>query len=88
MLTQYSFCCVLRRRSRGLGGDNRYIIREHFALSHSGGILAVEKAVLPEVKKALEAQYNRFPLIPSSFRVILGISVPSFVLADIGQLSW
>ncbi|MDH3643750.1 MAG: ABC transporter permease [Gammaproteobacteria bacterium] len=65
------------------------IIREHFPVSATLGILAVVFAGLGGVLwGALTALYrNRLPDIVIMFLVILGISVPSFVVAAISQLS-
>ena len=65
------------------------IIREQFPVSAALGILAVVFAALGGVLwGALTALYrNRLPDIIIMFLVILGISVPSFVIAAIGQLS-
>ena len=64
------------------------IIREHFPVSATLGLLAVVFAGLGGVLwGALTALYrNRLPDIIIMFLVILGISVPSFVVAAIGQL--
>ncbi len=65
------------------------IIREHFPVSATLGILAVVFAALGGVLwGALTALYrNRLPDVVIMFLVILGISVPSFVVAAISQLS-
>ena len=65
------------------------IIREHFPVSATLGILAVVFAGLGGVLwGALTALYrNRLPDIIIMFMVILGISVPSFVFAALGQLA-
>lgn len=65
------------------------IIREHFPVSATLGILAVLFAALGGVLwGALTAIYrNRFPDTIIMFLVILGISVPSFVFAALGQLA-
>ena len=65
------------------------IIREQFPVSAALGILAIVFAALGGVLwGALTALYrNRLPDIIIMFLVILGISVPSFVIAAIGQLS-
>ncbi|MCZ6711808.1 MAG: ABC transporter permease [Gammaproteobacteria bacterium] len=65
------------------------IIREHFPVSATLGILAVVFAGLGGVLwGALTALYrNRLPDVVIMFLVILGISVPSFVIAAVGQLS-
>jgi ABC-type dipeptide/oligopeptide/nickel transport system permease component len=64
------------------------IIREHFPVSATLGILAVLFAALGGVLwGALTALYrNRLPDTIIMFLVILGISVPSFVFAALGQL--
>lgn len=65
------------------------IIREHFPVSAILGILAVTIAALGGVLwGALTALYrNRLPDVIIMFLVILGISVPSFVVAALAQLS-
>lgn len=65
------------------------IIREHFPVSASLGLLAIVFAGLGGVLwGALTALYrNRLPDIVIMFLVILGISVPSFVFAALGQLT-
>ncbi len=65
------------------------IIREHFPVSATLGILAIVFAGLGGVLwGALTALYrNRLPDTIIMFLVILGISVPSFVVAALGQLS-
>ncbi|MGE0622365.1 MAG: ABC transporter permease [Pseudomonadales bacterium] len=65
------------------------IIREHFPVSAILGILAVVFAGLGGVLwGALTALYrNRMPDVIIMFLVILGISVPSFVVAALSQLS-
>lgn len=65
------------------------IIREHFPISATLGILAVLFAALGGVLwGALTAIYrNRLPDTIIMFLVILGISVPSFVFAALGQLA-
>jgi len=64
------------------------IIREHFPVSATLGILAVLFAALGGILwGALTALYrNKLPDIIIMFLVILGISVPSFVFAALGQL--
>lgn len=64
------------------------IIRDHFPVSATLGILAVVFAACGGVLwGALTALYrNRLPDIMIMFLVILGISVPSFVFAALGQL--
>ena len=64
------------------------IIREHFPISATLGILAIVFAGLGGILfGALTARYrNRMPDIVIMFLVILGISVPSFVFAALGQL--
>jgi len=65
------------------------IIREHFPVSAALGILAITFAALGGILwGALTALYrNRLPDIAIMFLVILGVSVPSFVFAALGQLS-
>jgi ABC-type dipeptide/oligopeptide/nickel transport system permease component len=65
------------------------IIREHFPVSATLGILAVLIAALGGILwGALTALYrNRLPDYIIMFLVILGISVPSFVFAALGQLT-
>ena len=65
------------------------IIREHFPVSATLGILAIFFASLGGILwGALTALYrNRWPDIAIMFLVILGISVPSFVFAALGQLA-
>lgn len=65
------------------------IIREHFVVSASLGILAVGFAAFGGILfGALTALYrNRLPDLVIMFLVIIGISVPSFVFAALGQLS-
>jgi ABC-type dipeptide/oligopeptide/nickel transport system permease component len=65
------------------------IIRDHFPVSATLGILSILFAGLGGVLwGALTALYrNRLPDTIIMFLVILGISVPSFVVAAIGQLS-
>ncbi len=65
------------------------IIREHFPVSATLGILAIAFAGLGGILfGALTALYrNRLPDIMIMFLVILGISVPSFVFAALGQLA-
>jgi ABC-type dipeptide/oligopeptide/nickel transport system permease component len=65
------------------------IISEHFPVSATLGILAVVFAALGGVLwGALTALYrNKLPDIVIMFLVILGISVPSFVFAALGQLA-
>lgn len=64
------------------------IIREHFPVSATLGILAIAFATFGGVLwGALTALYrNRLPDIVIMFLVILGISVPSFVIAALSQL--
>ena len=71
--------------------QNRYvndIIYAHFPVSATLGILAIVFAGLGGVLwGALTALYrNRLPDVIIMFLVILGISVPSFVVAALGQL--
>ena len=65
------------------------IIREHFPVSAILGILAIAFAGLGGILfGALTARYrNQMPDIVIMFLVILGISVPSFVFAALGQLA-
>ena len=65
------------------------IIREHFPVSATLGILAIAFAGLGGILfGALTALYrNRLPDLVIMFLVILGISVPSFVFAALGQLA-
>ena len=65
------------------------IIRDHFPVSATLGLLAVFFAAVGGIIwGALTAIYrNRLPDIIIMFLVILGISVPSFVFAALGQLS-
>lgn len=64
------------------------IIREQFPVSATLGILAIIFAALGGILwGALTALYrNKLPDIIIMFLVILGISVPSFVMAALGQL--
>ncbi len=64
------------------------IIRDHFPVSATLGLLAIFFAATGGVLwGALTAVYrNRLPDIIIMFLVILGISVPSFVFAALGQL--
>ncbi|HJP50820.1 MAG: ABC transporter permease [Pseudomonadales bacterium] len=64
------------------------IIRDHFPVSATLGILAIFFAAAGGILwGALTAIYrNRLPDIIIMFLVILGISVPSFVFAALGQL--
>jgi ABC-type dipeptide/oligopeptide/nickel transport system permease component len=65
------------------------IIAQHFPVSATLGILALTFAALGGILwGALTALYrNRLPDMVIMFLVILGISVPSFVFAALGQLS-
>jgi ABC-type dipeptide/oligopeptide/nickel transport system permease component len=65
------------------------IIREHFPVSATLGVLAVVFAALGGILwGALTALYrNRLPDTVITFLVILGISVPSFVVAALSQLT-
>jgi ABC-type dipeptide/oligopeptide/nickel transport system permease component len=65
------------------------IIREHFPVSATLGILSVVFAGLGgTLWGALTALYrNRLPDVVIMFLVILAISVPSFVVAALGQLA-
>ena len=64
------------------------IIKDHFPVSAALGILAITFAALGGILwGAITALYrNRLPDIIIMFLVILGISVPSFVFAALGQL--
>lgn len=64
------------------------IIRDHFPVSATLGVMAIFIATIGGVLwGALTAVYrNRLPDIVIMFLVILGISVPSFVFAALGQL--
>jgi ABC-type dipeptide/oligopeptide/nickel transport system permease component len=64
------------------------IIREHFPVSATLGVLSIVFAALGGILwGALTALYrNRLPDVVIMFLVILAISVPSFVVAAIGQL--
>ncbi len=64
------------------------IIRDHFPVSATLGILAIFFAAVGGVLwGALTALYrNKAPDVVIMFLVILGISVPSFVFAALGQL--
>ena len=64
------------------------IIREHFPVSATLGILAIVVAAFGGVLwGALTAVYrNRLPDVVIMFLVIIGISVPSFVVAALSQL--
>lgn len=93
IMTQYLI--YLRNISQGDFGisftqENRQvndIIREHFPVSATLGILAVVFAAVGGVLwGALTALYrNRLPDVVIMFLVILGISVPSFVVAALSQ---
>ena len=65
------------------------IIRENFPVSATLGVLAVMFAALGGILLgALTALYrNRLPDLVIMFLVILGISVPSFVVAAVSQLT-
>jgi ABC-type dipeptide/oligopeptide/nickel transport system permease component len=65
------------------------IIREHFPVSATLGILAIVFAGFGGILwGALTALYrNKLPDVIIMFLVILGISVPSFVFAALGQLT-
>jgi len=65
------------------------IIREHFPVSATLGVLAIVFAAVGGILwGALTATYrNRLPDIVITFLVILGISVPSFVVAALSQLT-
>jgi ABC-type dipeptide/oligopeptide/nickel transport system permease component len=64
------------------------IIQDHFPVSAALGVLAITFAALGGILwGALTALYrNQLPDIIIMFLVILGISVPSFVFAALGQL--
>jgi ABC-type dipeptide/oligopeptide/nickel transport system permease component len=64
------------------------IIKDHFPVSATLGVLAIFFATLGGILwGAITAVYkNRLPDIIIMFLVILGISVPSFVFAALGQL--
>lgn len=64
------------------------IIREHFPVSATLGILSIAFATFGGILwGALTALYrNRLPDLVITFLVILGISVPSFVVAALSQL--
>ena len=64
------------------------IIREHFPVSATLGVLSIVFAALGGILwGALTALYrNRLPDVLIMFLVILAISVPSFVVAAVGQL--
>ena len=65
------------------------IIREHFPVSATLGVLAIVFAAVGGIVwGALTALYrNRLPDVVIVFLVILGISVPSFVVAALSQLA-
>jgi len=65
------------------------IIREHFPISATLGILAITFAAFGGILwGALTALYrNQLPDVAIMFLVILAISVPSFVLAALGQIT-
>ena len=65
------------------------IIREHFPVSAILGVLAITFAALGGILwGAITALYrDRLPDIVIMFLVVLGVSVPSFVFAALGQLS-
>ena len=95
LLTQYGiYMGSLARGDFGISftQENRRvndIIREHFPVSATLGILAVIFAALGGILwGALTAlNRNRMPDIIIMLLVILGISVPSFVFAALGQLT-
>ncbi len=95
LLTQYTiYMGNLARGDFGISftQENRLvndIIREHFPVSATLGILAVMFAALGGILwGALTAlNRNRMPDIVIMLLVILGISVPSFVFAALGQLT-
>ena len=94
LITQYAI--YLKNISQGDFGisftqENRKvndIIKEHFPISAILGILAIVFAALGGILwGALTALYrNRWPDSVIMFLVILGISVPSFVIAAISQM--
>ena len=94
LLTQYAI--YLKNISQGDFGisftqENRQvndIIKEHFPISAILGILAIVFAALGGILwGALTALYrNRWPDSVIMFLVILGISIPSFVIAAISQM--
>jgi|TARA_B110000971_G_C20038274_1_gene515765 ABC-type dipeptide/oligopeptide/nickel transport system permease component len=94
LITQYAI--YLKNISQGDFGisftqENRQvndIIKEHFPISAILGILAIVFAALGGILwGALTALYrNRWPDSVIMFLVILGISVPSFVVAAISQM--
>ena len=94
LLTQYAI--YLKNISQGDFGisftqENRKvndIIKEHFPISAILGVLAIVFAALGGILwGALTALYrNRWPDSVIMFLVILGISVPSFVIAAISQM--
>ena len=94
LVTQYAI--YLKNISKGDFGisftqENRQvndIIKEHFPISAILGILAIVFAALGGILwGALTALYrNRWPDTVIMFLVILGISVPSFVIAAISQM--
>ena len=94
ILTQYGiFLANLSKGDFGISytQENRQvndIIREHFPVSATLGILAIAFAALGGIVwGALTALYrNRMPDYVIMFLVILFISVPSFVIAAFGQL--
>jgi ABC-type dipeptide/oligopeptide/nickel transport system permease component len=65
------------------------IIRDHFPVSAKLGVLAILFAALGGIFwGALTALYrNRLPDIIIMFAVVLGVSVPAFVFAALGQLA-
>jgi len=95
LITQYAI--YLKNIAQGDFGisftqENREvndIIREHFPVSATLGILSIIFAAIGGILwGALTALYrNRLPDTIIMFLVILGISVPSFVVAAIGQLT-
>ena len=95
LFTQYGiYMANLARGDFGISftQENRRvndIIREHFPISATLGILAVVFAALGGILwGALTAlNRNRMPDIVIMLLVILGISVPSFVFAALGQLT-
>ncbi|NKC01432.1 MAG: ABC transporter permease subunit [Pseudomonadales bacterium] len=95
VITQYGI--FLKNLAKGDLGisftqENRHvndIIAEHFPVSATLGVLAIFFAAIGGILwGALTALYrNRLPDTIIMFLVILGISVPSFVVAALGQLS-
>jgi len=84
-LLRFDFGISFTQKNRSVND----IIEEHFPVSAILGILAVTFAGVGGVLwGALTALYrNRLPDVVIMFLVILGISVPSFVVAALAQLS-